>query len=90
MAEAKFKRGSASNLASLAKEDGSVIFAVKDASSPTTLVFDKAINGTVQRLGVAVDKAKSADSASIASSANYATNADTIDGFHYSEAPYKY
>ena len=41
MAEAKFKRGSASNLASLAKEDGSVIFAVKDASSPTTLVFDK-------------------------------------------------
>lgn len=72
MAEAKFKRGSASNLASLAKEDGSVIFAVKDASSPTTLVFDKAINGTVQRLGVAVDKAKSADSASVASTANVA------------------
>lgn len=72
MAEAKFKRGSASNLASLAKEDGSVIFAVKDASSPTTLVFDKAINGTVQRLGVAVDKAKSADSANVASTANVA------------------
>ena len=72
MTEAKFKRGSVSNLASLAKEDGSVIFAVKDASSPTTLVFDKAINGTVQRLGVAVDKAKSADSASVASTANVA------------------
>ena len=71
MAEAKFKRGSASNLASLAKEDGSVIFAVKDASSPTTLVFDKAISGTVQRLGVAVSNAATSNYAATANFSNY-------------------
>lgn len=80
MAEAKFKRGSASNLASLAKEDGSVIFAVKDASSPTTLVFDKTISGTVQRLGVAVSNAATSNYAATSSTANLAKNSNALSG----------
>ena len=85
----KMKRGQESKVSSLAKEDGSLIFSLNGAND-STVRLDQSVNGTVQRLGIAVDKAKSADSASIASSANYAINADTIDGFHYSEAPYKY
>ena len=85
----KMKRGQESKVSSLAKEDGSLIFSLNGAND-STVRLDQSVNGTVQRLGIAVDKAKSADSASNASSASYAKNADTIDGFHYSEAPYKY
>lgn len=94
----KMKRGQESKVSSLAKEDGSLIFSL-DGANDSTLRLDQSVSGTVQRLGIAVDKAKSADSASSASSAtnastaNYAKNAgnaDTIDGFHYDEAPYKY
>lgn len=85
----KMKRGQESKVSSLAKEDGSLIFSLNGAND-STVRLDQSVNGTVQRLGIAVDKAKSADSASNASSAIYAKNADTIDGFHYSEAPYKY
>lgn len=56
----KMKRGQESKVNSLAKEDGSLIFSL-DGANDSTLRLDQNINGTVQRLGVAVDKAKSAD-----------------------------
>lgn len=67
----KMKRGQESKVSSLAKEDGSLIFSLNGAND-STLRLDQSVNGTVQRLGIAVDKAKSADSASTASTANVA------------------
>ena len=57
----KMKRGQESKVDSLAKEDGSLIFSLNGAND-STLRLDQSIDGTVQRLGVAVDKAKDANS----------------------------
>ena len=57
----KMKRGQESKVNSLAKEDGSLIFSL-DGANDSTLRLDQNVNGTVQRLGIAVDKAKDADS----------------------------
>ena len=62
----KFKRGQESKVNSLAKEDGSVIFGINNASSPSTLHLDATVGGSVQRLGVAVASASSANTASTA------------------------
>lgn len=67
----KMKRGQESKVSSLTKEDGSLIFSLNGAND-STLRLDQSVSGTVQRLGIAVDKAKSADSASTASTANVA------------------
>ena len=67
----KMKRGQESKVSSLAKEDGSLIFSLNGAND-STLRLDQSVSGTVQRLGIAVDKAKSADNASNASTANVA------------------
>lgn len=56
----KMKRGQESKVDSLAKEDGSLIFSF-DGANDSTVRLDQSINGTVQRLGIAVDKAKNAD-----------------------------
>lgn len=56
----KMKRGQESKVDSLAKEDGSLIFSLNGAND-STLRLDQSVSGTVQRLGVAVDKAKNAD-----------------------------
>lgn len=56
----KMKRGQESKVSSLAKEDGSLIFSLNGAND-STLRLDQSVSGTVQRLGIAVDKAKSAD-----------------------------
>lgn len=56
----KMKRGQESKVSSLAKEDGSLIFSL-DGANDSTLRLDQSISGTVQRLGIAVDKAKNAD-----------------------------
>lgn len=61
----KMKRGQESKVSSLAKEDGSLIFSL-DGANDSTVRLDQVVNGTVQRLGIAVDKAKSASSASTA------------------------
>lgn len=57
----KMKRGQESKVNSLAKEDGSLIFSL-DGANNSTFRLDQNINGTVQRLGIAVDKAKDANS----------------------------
>lgn len=57
----KMKRGQESKVNSLAKEDGSLIFSLNGAND-STLRLDQSVSGTVQRLGVAVDKAKDANS----------------------------
>lgn len=57
----KMKRGQESKVNSLAKEDGSLIFSL-DGANDSTLRLDQSVSGTVQRLGVAVDKAKDANS----------------------------
>ena len=62
----KFKRGQESKVNSLAKEDGSVIFGINNASSPSTLHLDSTVGDSVQRLGVAVASASSANTASTA------------------------
>lgn len=62
----KFKRGQESKVNSLAKEDGSVIFGLGSSGAPSTLHFDSAIGSSVQRLGVAVASASSANTASTA------------------------
>lgn len=62
----KFKRGQESKVNSLAKEDGSVIFGINNASSPSTLHLDATVGSSVQRLGVAVASASSANTASTA------------------------
>lgn len=56
----KMKRGQESKVSSLAKEDGSLIFSF-DGANDSTVRLDQNVNGTVQRLGIAVDKAKNAD-----------------------------
>ena len=56
----KMKRGQESKVSSLAKEDGSLIFSL-DGANDSTVRLDQSVNGTVQRLGIAVDKAKNAD-----------------------------
>lgn len=56
----KMKRGQESKVSSLAKEDGSLIFSF-DGANDSTVRLDQSVNGTVQRLGIAVDKAKNAD-----------------------------
>ena len=56
----RMKRGQESKVNSLAKEDGSLIFSLNGAND-STLRLDQSVSGTVQRLGVAVDKAKDAD-----------------------------
>lgn len=56
----KMKRGQESKVSSLAKEDGSLIFSL-DGANDSTLRLDQSVSGTVQRLGIAVDKAKNAD-----------------------------
>lgn len=56
----KMKRGQESKVSSLAKEDGSLIFSF-DGANDSTIRLDQNVNGTVQRLGIAVDKAKNAD-----------------------------
>lgn len=56
----KMKRGQESKVSSLAKEDGSLIFSLNGAND-STLRLDQSVDGTVQRLGIAVDKAKNAD-----------------------------
>lgn len=53
----KMKRGQESKVSSLAKEDGSLIFSLNGAND-STLRLDQSVSGTVQRLGIAVDKAK--------------------------------
>lgn len=60
MSRFKMKRGQESKVNSLAKEDGSLIFSLNGANN-STVRLDQTINGTVQRLGIAVDKAKDAD-----------------------------
>lgn len=62
----KFKRGQESKVNSLAKEDGSVIFGLGSSGAPSTLHFDSAIGNSVQRLGIAVASASSANTASTA------------------------
>ena len=57
----KMKRGQESKVSSLAKEDGSLIFSL-DGANDSTLRLDQSVSGTVQRLGIAVDKAKDSDS----------------------------
>lgn len=57
----KMKRGQESKVNSLAKEDGSLIFSL-DGANDSTVRLDQSVNGTIQRLGIAVDKAKNADS----------------------------
>lgn len=57
----KMKRGQESKISSLAKEDGSLIFSLNGAND-STLRLDQSVSGTVQRLGIAVDKAKDANS----------------------------
>ena len=56
----KMKRGQESKVSSLTKEDGSLIFSLNGANN-STVRLDQTVNGTVQRLGIAVDKAKDAD-----------------------------
>lgn len=56
----KMKRGQESKVNSLAKEDGSLIFSLNGAND-STLRLDQSVNGTVQRLGIAVDKARDAN-----------------------------
>lgn len=56
----KMKRGQESKVNSLAKEDGSLIFSL-DGANDSTLRLDQSVSGTVQRLGVAVDKARDAN-----------------------------
>ena len=56
----KMKRGQESKVNSLAKEDGSLIFSLNGANN-STVRLDQTVNGTVQRLGISVDKAKDAD-----------------------------
>lgn len=53
----KMKRGQESKVSSLAKEDGSLIFSLNGAND-STVRLDQSVNGTIQRLGIAVDKAK--------------------------------
>lgn len=53
----KMKRGQESKVSSLTKEDGSLIFSLNGAND-STVRLDQTVNGTVQRLGIAVDKAK--------------------------------
>lgn len=60
MSRFKMKRGQESKVNSLAKEDGSLIFSLNGANN-STVRLDQTVNGTVQRLGIAVDKAKDAD-----------------------------
>lgn len=67
----KMKRGQESKVNSLAKEDGSLIFSL-DGANDSTLRLDQNVNGTVQRLGIAVDKAKNAEHTNTASTANVA------------------
>ena len=62
----KFKRGQESKVNSLAKEDGSVIFGLGSSGAPSTLHFDSTNGSSVQRLGVAVASAASANTASTA------------------------
>ena len=62
----KFKRGQESKVNSLAKEDGSVIFGLGSSGAPSTLHFDSTNGSSVQRLGVAVASASSANTASTA------------------------
>lgn len=57
----KMKRGQEGKVSSLAKEDGSLIFSL-DGANDSTLRLDQSVSGTVQRLGIAVDKAKDSDS----------------------------
>ena len=56
----KMKRGQESKVSSLTKEDGSLIFSF-DGANDSTVRLDQNVNGTVQRLGIAVNKAKNAD-----------------------------
>ena len=56
----KMKRGQENKVSSLAKEDGSLIFSF-DGANDSTVRLDQNVNGIVQRLGIAVDKAKNAD-----------------------------
>lgn len=56
----KMKRGQESKVSSLAKEDGSLIFSLNGAND-STVRLDQSVNGTVQRLGIAVDKAKNSN-----------------------------
>lgn len=67
----KMKRGQESKVNSLAKEDGSLIFSLNGAND-STLRLDQNVSGTVQRLGIAVDKAKNAEHTNTASTANVA------------------
>lgn len=67
----KMKRGQESKVNSLAKEDGSLIFSL-DGANDSTLRLDQNVNGTVQRLGIAVDKAKNAEHTNTASTADVA------------------
>lgn len=60
MSRFKMKRGQESKVNSLAKEDGSLIFSLNGANN-STVRLDQTVNGTVQRLGISVDKAKDAD-----------------------------
>lgn len=68
----KMKRGQESKVSSLTKEDGSLIFSLNGAND-STVRLDQTVNGTVQRLGIAVDKAKNADSAALISPFENAT-----------------
>ena len=62
----KFKRGQELNVGNLPLEDGSVIFSTRDTTSPTTVRVDVQVNDTLQRLGLGVSSASSANTASTA------------------------
>ena len=97
MADIKLKRGQESKVGSLAKEDGSVIFGYGASSQPTTMHFDVNQGGTVQRTGIAVSSASSANlastaifsnkssSATIASTATYSKNSGALGGSSLSQ-----
>lgn len=73
----KMKRGQESKVSSLAKEDGSLIFSL-NGSNDSTVRLDQSVNGTVQRLGIAVDKAKNADALSGSSLSDIITAGNNV------------
>lgn len=61
MATVKLKRGQESKVASLPKEDGSLIFGYNTTSVPATMQLDQNISGTIQRLNLSVANSSTSD-----------------------------
>lgn len=76
MATIKLKRGLESNVSSLPKEDGSLIFGYNTAAVPATMQLDQNIGGTVQRLNLSVANSGTSD---------YSKNSSALEGSSLSQ-----